>query len=56
MVKLFVFAFKDSLVHHRHAIPNVFKVQNVHRTKLALIKNVAIHVRELVELVLNVQL
>lgn len=50
MVKLFVFAYKDSSVRHQHAALNVFKVLIAHKMRLVPIKNVLILVLELVEL------
>jgi hypothetical protein len=47
-VKPFVLVSQVSLAVLQLADQNVLPVQNVHRTKLVLIKNVSIHVPELV--------
>lgn len=48
--------FRVTLVHHQLVVLNVYKILNVIKMKLALIKNVVTHARELAELMLNVRL
>lgn len=47
--------YQVSSVHRRSVGPNVLSVQNVHRSKHALIKNVLIHVAEPAVLMLDVK-
>lgn len=55
MDMLFAHANQIMLVHHHHVVQNVSLVQNVHKIKHVLMKNVSIHVQDLVERILGVR-